>query len=294
MKIKIIGCGYLGFNINNVLKDKYDCEIWGLKSYYSEKVDNFKEIDIFNSEQLKKEELDDCIIIDCISLVSNTEEDINILNKVESLYSKLFNVLKEKNIKRYVLLSSGGTIYGDSIKPISETHELNPDSVYAKSKFLLEQLIKKSTLNYLILRPTNPYGGIFEPGKTQGVIGILIKKALLNETFNMWIEETSVRDYIYITDFISAIDHLIKHDVNNDVYNVSSGEGKSLKEVIDAIENTTGKKIEIEKTFLDIPIVHSIVLSNDKLKEKTGFTLKVDFNEGILKEVNRIKEEFNI
>ena len=193
-----------------------------------------------------------------------------------------------------MLLSSGGTIYGDSIKPISETHELNPDSVYAKSKFLLEQLIKKSTLNYLILRPTNPYGGIFEPGKTQGVIGILIKKALLNETFNMWIEETSVRDYIYITDFISAIDHLIKHDVNNDVYNVSSGEGKSLKEVIDAIENTTGKKIEIEKTFLDIPIVHSIVLSNDKLKEKTGFTLKVDFNEGILKEVNRIKEEFNI
>ncbi|HCY06100.1 MAG TPA: hypothetical protein DHS57_02080 [Erysipelotrichaceae bacterium] len=294
MKIVILGCGYLGFNINHILKNKYDCEVWGLKSYYSSKIDKFKEIDVFNIEQLKDIDLSDKIIIDCVSLVSNTEKNESILEIVKEKYQSLFDVLKEKNIKRYIMLSSGGTIYGDSYKPISETHKLNPKSVYARSKYILEEMIKESGLNYLILRPTNPYGGIFEPGKTQGVISILIRKSLLEETFNLWIEEESVRDYIYITDFVNAINELIKHEVNNDVFNISSGEGKSLKEVIKTVEKITNKKIDILNTNIDIPKIHSIVLSNKKLIEKTDYKPKISFNQGVKKEVERIRKELNL
>lgn len=294
MKIIILGCGYLGFNINHILKNKYECEVWGLQSYYSSKIDNFREIDVFNIDNLKEIDLNDSIIIDCISLVSNTEENEKILDVVKIKYELLFKALKEKNIKRYIMLSSGGTIYGDSYEPISETHTLHPDSVYAKSKFILEEMIKKSNLNYLILRPTNPYGGIFEPGKTQGVIGILIRKALLDETFNIWIEEESVRDYIYITDFISAIDELIIHDINNDVFNISSGDGKSLKEVISTIEDITKKDINIIKISIDIPMIHSIVLSNNKLKKMTNYIPQVSFYEGVMMEVERVRKELSV
>lgn len=294
MKIVILGCGYLGFNVNHILKNKYECEVWGLQSYYSSMIDNFKEIDVFNVEKLKDVDLTDRIIIDCVSLVSNTEKDENILGIVKEKYQSLFDVLKEKNIKRYIMLSSGGTIYGDSYKPISETHKLNPKSVYARSKYILEEMIKESGLNYLILRPTNPYGGIFEPGKTQGVISILIRKSLLEETFNLWIEEESVRDYIYITDFVNAINELIKHEVNNDVFNISSGEGKSLKEVIKTVEKITNKKIDILNTNIDIPKIHSIVLSNKKLIEKTDYKPKISFNQGVKKEVERIRKELNL
>ena len=144
MKIVILGCGYLGFNVNHILKNKYECEVWGLQSYYSSMIDNFKEIDVFNVEKLKDVDLTDRIIIDCVSLVSNTEKDENILGIVKEKYQSLFDVLKEKNIKRYIMLSSGGTIYGDSYKPISETHKLNPKSVYARSKYILEEMIKES------------------------------------------------------------------------------------------------------------------------------------------------------
>lgn len=294
MKIVILGCGYLGFNVNHILKNKYECEVWGLQSYYSSMIDNFKEIDVFNVEKLKDVDLTDRIIIDCVSLVSNTEKDENILGIVKEKYQSLFDVLKEKNIKRYIMLSSGGTIYGDSYKPISETHKLNPKSVYARSKYILEEMIKESGLNYLILRPTNPYGGIFEPGKTQGVISILIRKSLLEETFNLWIEDESVRDYIYITDFVNAIYELIKHDVNNDVFNISSSEGKSLKEVIKTVEKNTNKKIDIVSTNIDIPKIHSIVLSNKKLIEKTDYKPKISFNQGVKKEVERIRKELNL
>ncbi len=291
MRVVILGCGYLGFNINKVFKEKYDCEIWGLKNYYSDKTDNFKEIDVFDVNALSRENLDDCILIDCISLISNTEEDESKIDLVRSKYNKLFNVLINKNIKRFIMLSSGGTIYGESFKPISETHLLNPLSVYARSKFILEEMLKESELNYLILRPTNPYGGEFEPGKLQGVIGILIKCALQHKLFYLWADEHSVRDYIYIDDFVNAIERLIINDINNDVVNISSAIGYSLKEVIDIIENLTGEKIEIERCNINVPIIQSIVLANDKLKYLTGFNVVTGLKEGIALEVERIKEE---
>lgn len=291
MKIKILGCGYLGFNVNQVFKDKYDCEIWGLKNYYSDKAENFKEIDVFDINTLDRENLKDCIIFDCISLISNTETDDNKLTFIKGKYSLLFRSLKKKGIKRFIMLSSGGTIYGDSYEAISEYHQLNPQSVYAKSKFMLEEMLKESGLNYLILRPTNPYGGILEPDKQQGVISILIKKALKDESFNLWTDEGSIRDYIYISDFVNAVDELIKHNINNEVVNISSGYGASLKEVIDIVEKYTNKKVRINNCDIDVPIIKSIVLSNQKLKDLTDFVIKVNLREGISLEVNRIMEE---
>lgn len=294
MKLIILGAGYLGYNVNHFLKDKYEIEVWGLKSCYSSKIDNFKEIDVFDIEILKDIDLKDCIILDCISLVSNTEEDDKILDVVERKYNSLFKALKKKEIKRYIILSSGGTIYGDSYEPISEDHKLNPVSVYARSKYILEEMIQASGLNFLILRPTNPYGGMFEPGKLQGVISILIRKALLNEIFNIWIEDESIRDYIYISDFVSAIDELISNDINNEIFNISSGSGVSLKEVIKSVEKHTKKKINISKTTINVPIIHSIVLSNEKLKKYTNYQTKITFDRGIYKEVERIKKELNL
>ncbi len=291
MRIKILGCGYLGFNINEVLKTSFDCEILGLKNYYSDKTNNFRELDLFNKENLLNEDFDDCIIIDCISLVSNTENNLDKLNFVKEKYEILFNVLKNKNIKRFIMLSSGGTIYGDCYEPINESHPLNPQSVYAKSKYMLENMLKSTGIDYLILRPTNPYGGIFEPNKTQGVIDILVKSALENKKFYLWADESSVRDYIYIDDFTNAIKKLIDFDINNEIINISSKSGTSIKEVIKYVEHYSGKKIEIEKSNINVPIIKSIVLSNDKLKKLTDFNINFDIKKGIELEVLKLKED---
>ena len=69
-------------------------------------------------------------------------------------------------------------------------------------------MIRQSGLPYLILRLANPYGGHQTTDKKQGVIPILIEKALSHEAFEMWASPHSSRDYIYIEDFALSLIHI--------------------------------------------------------------------------------------
>ena len=208
MRVVFFGCGYLGYNLSSFLRKDFDVSIYGLKSPYTDKASWFKEMDCFNEELLRQEKLKDAIIIDTVSIIgvnakSDNEEET--LGKLKERYEHLFRVLKEQGIKRYVFFSSGGTIYGDSEVAIDENHSLNPKNLYARSKELLEGVLKESGLDYLILRPTNPFGGYQVNDNGQGVIPILISKAIKQEVFEMWVDSSSTRDYIYIDDFGNAL-----------------------------------------------------------------------------------------
>lgn len=294
MKIVFLGCGYLGFNLSEQLKNENEIEVWGLKSPYSSLSSQFKEIDAFDVDSLDKMDLENTIIIDTVSLLANnakSENEQEVLDSLCSKYSKLFTYLKDRKIHSYYFISSGGTVYGDSDLPISEEHHLYPRTLYAKSKERLEKCLATSGLNYVILRLSNPYGGYQVTDKKQGVIPVLIEKVLNNDVFELWGNLTTVRDYIYISDLSAAITCLISSDVNNEIVNVGSGIGTSLQEVFDEVEQTTGTKINLKHSLSDVPIVDSIILDISKLKRMTGFNIQVSLAEGIKKEVERIQEE---
>ena len=64
--------------------------------------------------------------------------------------------------------------------------------------------------------------------------------------------------------------------------------------MIETVEKNTYKKINIVSTSIDIPKIHSIVLSNKKLIEMTDYKPKISFNHGVKKEVERIRKELNL
>ncbi|MEF9919537.1 MAG: NAD-dependent epimerase/dehydratase family protein [Erysipelotrichaceae bacterium] len=294
MKIVFLGCGYLGYNLSEALKGKYETEVWGLVSPYSSFSTIFREINVFDFEQLGKQDLKDVIIIDTVSLVANTAKSDNeneFLRNLLNRYNDLFAFLKEKGIHSYYFVSSGGTVYGESDVPIKENHELLPKSLYAKSKVMLEKSIEESGLNYIIMRLSNPYGGYQVTDKKQGVIPILIEKVLKNEQFELWGESTTVRDYIYIDDLSKIMNVLIDKDTKNEVINIGSGIGHSLQDVFDLVESKTKKNINLKKIQIDVPVVKSIILDISKLKSLTGITSNTSLEEGIEKEVRRIQEE---
>lgn len=294
MKIVFLGCGYLGYNLSEALKGKYETEVWGLVSPYSSFSTIFREINVFDFEQLGKQDLKDVIIIDTVSLVANTAKSDNeneFLRNLLNRYNDLFAFLKEKGIHSYYFVSSGGTVYGESDVPIKENHDLLPKSLYAKSKVMLEKSIEESGLNYIIMRLSNPYGGYQVTDKKQGVIPILIEKVLKNEQFELWGESTTVRDYIYIDDLSKIMNVLIDKDTKNEVINIGSGIGHSLQDVFDLVESKTKKNINLKKIQIDVPVVKSIILDISKLKSLTGITSNTSLEEGIEKEVRRIQEE---
>lgn len=294
MKILFLGCGYLGYNLSETLNKDFETEVWGLESPYSSFSSIFREINVFDLDLLGKQNLKDVIIIDTVSLVSNTaksDDEEEFLKKLVKQYDDLFKLLKEKEIHSYYFVSSGGTVYGESAIPIKENHELLPKTLYAKSKVLLENSLIKSGLNYVILRLSNPYGGYQVTDKKQGVIPILIEKVLKNDQFELWGESNTIRDYIYIDDLSAVIEKLIQKDVKNEIINIGSNVGHSLQDVFNLVEKITNKKINLKKVEIDVPIIKSIILDTSKLQDLIKFDCTISLEEGIEKEVYRIQEE---
>ena len=268
MKIILLGCGYLGYNLASLLSQKAETEIIGLPSPYTPLCSNFKEINAFSAKDLDQVDFEDAVVIDTISLLANnarSEDEEKTLRGVEEKYEFLLCQLKQRGARLFIFMSSGGTVYGNAAEPICEDAPLHPITLYARSKTRCEQVIRQSGLPYLILRLANPYGGHQTTDKKQGVIPILIEKALSHEAFEMWASTHSSRDYIYIEDFARAIQLLLEHQIQNEIVNVASQTATSLTEILDEVQEKTGQAIEIRHVNSEVPVVDQIVLNIENL-----------------------------
>ena len=176
----------------------------------------------------------------------------------------LFEVMKKKGIKK-IVFSSSATVYGDPKKlPLTEDHPLNPVNPYGRTKYMIELILKdlyNSDKNWhiAILRYFNPVGA-HESGligeDPQGIPNNLMpyisqvavgKREYLRVFGNDYdtIDGTGVRDYIHVIDL--AIGHLKALEkletIGYEVYNLGTGRGYSVLEVIKAFEKASGKKI---------------------------------------------------
>ena len=285
MQIVILGCGYLAYNIYNHFKDKCHCTVYGYKSSFSYLVENFIETDIF---KLDENTFKDAIVIDCISLINNTETDENKLIFVKNKYEAFLKKLKLSYL--YINFSSGGTIYGDSEKLLNENDPINPQSIYAKSKALIENLIVASGIDYLILRLSNPYGGHIQRERNQGVIPIIIRSILLNKEFKLRNDLSSTRDYLHMDDLLIFLQKLIENNLKNQIINLSYGKSFSLNQIINFCEKYCEAKLNYNTEINFDYQMHSRI-DNLKLIKLTDYFPKIDLAQGILKEVKRIKKE---
>lgn len=300
-KIVILGCGYIGTNVANYIATHYEEEIYvlGYKNEYVEYLDKkiqFREIAIQDIDMKNKDIFEDAICIDATGNINATSSSNiagikcleNCMQKVKLIY-----ILYKLKIKKYIFLSSGGTIYGDSLKRHKENEKSNPLNVYALEKTILEQFlninyIENHDFNYLILRISNPYGGIVTPNKKQGIIDVTINKAIKGEVIDFYGDMDNVRDYIYIDDLSEAIYQLLLSDKVNDIYNIGTGVGYSIREVFKQIEKTCNIKIKIKKCDAIKPInIKTNVLNIQKLKKDINFFPSISLKEGI----ERIKNQ---
>lgn len=195
----------------------------------------------------------------------------------------LLDLIKEPAVKKVVFVSSGGTIYGipDRV-PIPEGHVNQPICGYGIHKLMIEKYLylyhQLYDLDYRILRLSNPYGKNQISNCPQGVIGNFIYKALHGYQLDIWGDGTVVRDYIYIDDAISAFIKILNYTGSHRIFNIGSGEGYSLLDIISLIEEITGTKLKVNfhpSRSVDLPInVLDISRAQSELSWKTRTTLK--------------------
>jgi UDP-glucose 4-epimerase len=202
---------------------------------------------------------------------------IDVVNEVnQNLISTLsiLDLAVKLKVKKFVYFSSGGAVYGiPETSPISEDHHIRPISSYGIIKSTIENYLsfyqRTHGLNTLILRPSNPYGPRQGHFLAQGVISTFLRNLKTNNSFTVYGDGTATKDYIFITDLVN-ICYNISIGNHTGVYNIGSGIGTSIKEIISIIESVTGKKANVifaESKNYDVSnfILDITKISNDQL-----------------------------
>ena len=175
------------------------------------------------------------------SLVNQTKSSMNIIDYLKN-YQHPCHV---------IFPSSGGTVYyGNQHTPYRENDPVTGCSPYGIHKILIENYLKlltsyNSNITCNVLRISNPYGMDAESKKKQGFIDILIDRVKNNLPIDIWSSLDTVRDYIYIEDLNEAILKSVHYIDGFHIFNIGSGVGSSLSEVINCVEKTSGKKISL-------------------------------------------------
>lgn len=180
------------------------------------------------------------------------------------------------NHVKFVYFSSGGTIYGNKqdFQPFHETDAMMPISYYGWSKQMMENSIlfmnRTQGLEYLIVRPSNPYG----PGQNihakQGIIAVAIGKLLRGEPVEVWGDGSAIRDYIYIDDLAECFYQLVEKQVCNETVNIGCGRGYSVNDVLAFLKIVSKNDFKI--VFKDVrpTDVNNMVLDITKLRSLTN------------------------
>jgi UDP-glucose 4-epimerase len=199
---------------------------------------------------------------------------------------RFLDILQDYENVHIIFVSSGGTLYGNpESTPVNETHPLNPLSFHGAGKVALETFLRTfSNLpekNTSILRPSNVYG----PGQSLrsgfGVIRTMLEHVLRGTVMEIWGDGTSVRDFLYIDDMLSALICLIDFPHDNNIYNVGSGIGYSLNQLKEIIESVCGKKVPAIYRPSRKTDVKTIILDSACLIKKTKWHPTVSLEQGV-------------
>lgn len=206
----------------------------------------------------------------------------------------LLEQLRAQKQTRLVFISSGGTVYGRPQQtPIPESHPTEPTCSYGIVKLTIEKYLALYQLlhglEYRVLRLANPYGPGQEANRAQGVIGTFLSRVVHDEPIEVWGDGSVVRDYLYISDTISALLQAASHQGTERVFNIGSGNGHSIREIIAAVEQVSGKKARASYTAarkFDVPVS---VLDIERARKELGWQPKVNLSEGLRLTLAHIK-----
>lgn len=236
------------------------------------------------------EALEGCDV--CFHLISTTlpksSNDDPIFDIETNLIAtvKLLKEASRQKLKKLVFLSSGGTVYGSPVNlPIDENDPTNPICSYGIVKLSIEKYLdlyyNLHGLDYTVLRLSNPFGERQRVLASQGAVAVFLGKVLRGEDIEIWGDGTVIRDYIHISDVVSAMIAAMKYKGTQRVLNIGSGEGVSLNEVISGIEKVTNLKANVSYVASRTFDVSKNVLSIDRAKKELGWEPVMPFLEGI-------------
>lgn len=197
----------------------------------------------------------------------------------------------------FVFASSGGAVYGRhgaDRRALRETDECLPLSPYGIQKLAVEHYLRTACdqgwLRATVLRIGNAYGCLLSAERRQGLIGVAMARLLAGQPVRIFGPPGTVRDYVHVEDVARAFslalscDGQLSKQSNFRVFNIGSGKGHSVAEVLVLLGQVTGRDVPTETSGFGaatISSVPSVVLDITKASNELGWTPRVELRNGI-------------
>jgi UDP-glucose 4-epimerase len=201
----------------------------------------------------------------------------------------LLQVAGELALKKVVVVSSGGVVYGNAVDlPITEDHPTNPISPYGITKLAVEKYAmmywKSDDLPVVCVRPGNAYGEGQKPFTGQGFVATAIASILRGREVSIYGENGTVRDYVHVEDVAGGIIAALEHGIPGSCYNVGTGVGRSNRDVwavLFRLARARGLNPLLRTLSPRRFDVAANVLSSARLLEDSGWQAEIPFEAGI-------------
>lgn len=215
------------------------------------------------------------------SSANKPADELDNLHSTLNLLNRLHN---HKGI-HLIFVSSGGTVYGNpSQTPVCEDAPFAPLSYHGAGKMALEgflQAFRASGNAVTILRPANAYGPMQDLRRGFGFVRTVLEHAGNGSPLEIWGSGEAVRDFIYVEDVAEAIALAIGNPSDSGTYNVGSGQGHTLNEVIALAQQVTGMKINTLHKPAREGDVRGIVLDVSRIRTALGWQPRINLEEGL-------------
>jgi UDP-glucose 4-epimerase len=197
---------------------------------------------------------------------------------------RLFQAAARAGIGRVVFASSGGTVYGVAADArVTEASPTTPISAYGVSKLAIERYLAICPgIRGVSLRIANPYGAGQLRGSPVGVIARYLLAVRRGQPLEVWGNGSVVRDYIAIADVAQAfVSGIVARDLEPGAYNIGSGEGVTVNQIIERIFDVSGRRVRVERLEARSYDVPAIVLDSSLFRRHTGWHARTPLATGL-------------
>lgn len=205
----------------------------------------------------------------------------NVLQSIE-----LMKLAAESEVEHVYFASTGGAIYGNNGRDLcSEMDPTFPISPYAIGKLTIENYLRyfkvRFGLESTTFRISNPFGTRQHIDRKQGLIPIALRQVALGEPVVQLGDGSMVRDYVYVEDLAEMISIVVDRGGSQNLYNLGSGQGRSVSSVFNTIREITGRDFEVQTKRKPATYVDRVVLDISRYTEEFGAPVLTDFAEGV-------------